>query len=306
MANVSEIFWSIYRNKIRFIAFFFVGFLGAFAIFASRPPVYTSNLLIAPAPNNLKDRFGGAGEVSGLSELVGLNSGTQGSVSPFGLLLQRLYSRGTAGQLLADDDFARVVFAGEWDDTAHEWRLPDSWTNKIIAFVRRTLGSPPYVKPSAERLQAYIDDNVKTKQLGKLPIYQISYSSKDPLFSERFLQTLFEITDGMIRAEERVRAENNSKALEREIARTTVMATQAALSSVLLEEKRRAILAEVSVPYSATIVDAANVPDQPSSPRPLTVLVGATVFGIFIGVGGVLISKRRGWRNIGVVAVEVE
>lgn len=274
-----------------------VGMLAALllaAIYLHRADyLYSAELKVYAAPSTSGSRP--ASPLGGLAALTGLAGGNTEAVSPFRFYLDGLYSPEVANRLARDPEVMHSIFVGEWDQAARQWRQPSSLSASVRALVSGVLGLPQFgwQPPDANRLQAYIADNVTVRQSVKTPIATIGYDYPDPVFARKFVFKLHQTVDDYLREQQSARTRGNIAYLASKLETVTLAEQRQALVAALTEQERQAMLAYSNAPYAADPFDQVTSSAEPTRPRPVPVLLGAAVAGLILGIVAALLLARR-------------
>lgn len=256
--------------------------------------LYSAELKVYAAPSSSGSRP--ASPLGGLAALTGLAGGSGSeAVSPFRFYLDGLYSPEVANRLARDPAVMHTVFAAEWDAQAKAWRQPPSLSGAVRGLVTGLFGLPQFgwQAPDANRLQAFIADNVTVRQSVKTPIASIGFDYPDPVFAPKFILKLHQTVDDYLREQQAARTRGNIAYLAGKLQTVTLAEQRQALVISLTEQERQAMLAYGNAPYAADPFDQVTVSAEPTRPRPVPLLIGALVAGLILGAVAALLLARR-------------
>jgi uncharacterized protein involved in exopolysaccharide biosynthesis len=173
-----------------------------------------------------------------------------------------------------------VLYAREWDGSANRWKktkdAPTLWmANRLFkASIRKTT----------------ID--LRTTMV------TLSITWHDAAMSAQWANGIVALANEYIRAKAISDGERNIAYLNEQLAQSNVVAVQNSISALLENEIKKIMLARGSEEYAFKIIDAATMPERPSSPNPLVwAIVGSTV-GILVSSLLVLAFSRRLRRRV--------
>ena len=137
-----------------------------------------------------------------------------------------------------------------------------------------------------------IDQNIKT------PLVTIMFQSPDPVFAVNFLAALHEADDGFLREQSRARTQSNIAYLTSKLETVSLAEYRAVLFNAIAEQEQQMMLVNNATPYAADPFGPATVSLQPTNPRPLLVLIAATIAGLVAGVAFAVLFGRNGRRAV--------
>ncbi|MGL4543317.1 MAG: Wzz/FepE/Etk N-terminal domain-containing protein [Polymorphobacter sp.] len=259
---------------------------------------YTAALRVSAAQTSTARP--GLGALGGLAAIAGVGTGMAGeTATPFKLYLEGLTSREVATRLSRDPKLMQTVFALEWDAGAQQWREPRSVLRGIKTTAFRLIGLPVYAwqPPNAARLQGFLASNILIDQNIKTPLVTVSINSPDPLFATNFLTILHATNDSFLRQQSRARTEANIAYLTGKLATVSLAEYRKVLFDAIAEQEQQMMLTNSETPYAAEPFGPATASMQPTSPRPLPVLIGTTIAGIIAGLALAILLGPIGRRE---------
>jgi uncharacterized protein involved in exopolysaccharide biosynthesis len=162
-----------------------------------------------------------------------------------------------------------VLFAARWDDTAQDWYQDGEPPPSINDGYRKL----------TRKLLAVDTDEVTG-------FVTVSIEWKDAQVANRWLIALIADLNEDIRQRERDEALQSLQFLKEELNRTDLMDLRVALNQLSLAELQKLTLANVREEFAFKIIDPPNPPDpdDPVWPKPLLIVIGAAIFGVFAGL----------------------
>lgn len=283
--SLSEIARDIWTGKwIVLVALLIALLYGGYVVHRGGA-IYTATMQIAPAESDKSGSLAGA-----TSLFAGLGGGGAIVVPKFTQFLAAIGSVGVAKML--DERYGMLcrVYRGDCDQITHKWtKRTGFW--ETIAEAQAWLGNLP--DPNGPRtlndLAAYDGGAISVTQNKSNSMVMLSYSSSDPKFAAYFLSVVVKTTNDYIRAQNREIQRRYVENITLSIAKNTNVQQRETLDQLLLQEERQLMLAEVDVPYAASILDGPNV--LPVNPVRRTLLIYG-LMGIIIGVTIALTRKR--------------
>lgn len=245
---------------------------------------YTAELKVTPSQSS----GAGSSSVGGLASLAsiaGVNISQDGAVTPFELYLEGLKSGLVAGSLVDRNDIMKVIYQAEWNESAQEFQERTSLSGNISRTVKRGLGLPVYSwnEPSAARLQAYIQENIKITESPKSSVVTISFSHPDPKFAKYFLTIIHDSLDDHLRQKAITRSNKYISYLTAKLQQVSIAEHRAALAEALSEQEKFRMKASSGLAYAADPFGGVATSLQPTTPRPSIIIVLSIILGTVLG-----------------------
>lgn len=269
--------WILISNVV------FVSVFGAYAVLAT--PVYRATVVAIPSGMD-RSGVGGAlgmalGSLGGLASLAGVSvpSGDASADEALAVLDSRDFTR----KFIDRHDLMPILFSRKWDAAKKNWAVDQSR------------------QPTPAQAYDLFDNRIRRvaqdRKSGLITL-QIDWRNRNQAA---------EWANGLIsqlNSEMRSRAIDQASAsigfLERELDKTSVVATRDAISRLIEVQVRQRMLASVSPEYSFRVLDPATPPDLDDvvSPRKLLLLAVGIFVGSSVGIVAGLLAgvpvQRRG------------
>lgn len=259
---------------------------------------YTTELQVTAAQSSAGDSlFGNAGGLSNIASLAGIDLRSTQTASPFQLYLASLHSREVSETLSTNMELMTTIFSGEWDRATNQWKEPQSLTKPVRRAIKAILGIPnyPWQQPDGARLQDYLAVVIKIKEDPKSPVVKISLDHPDPAFARRLLSVVHEATDAGLRRKAGARTRQYINYLSEKLDAVTVSEHRLALAETLSEQEKLLMVINSTTPYAAEPFGKPASSVYPTRPRPVQILIGAILAGIFIAVISAVLTEI--WRH---------
>jgi hypothetical protein len=283
--SLSNIAAEIWAGKWIIAGMVVIGLLyGAYVVHGNGAS-YTATMLISPAET---DNSGGL--VGASSLLAGLGGGGATAVPKFTQFLAATGAVGVAKMLDQRYGMLCRVYSGDCDQVTHRWTERTGFWETIAAWQAWLGGLPdPNGRRTLNDLAAYDGGAVAAMQNKANSLVVLSYSSSHPEFAAFFLSAVVKTTNDYIRMQNREIQQRYVDNVTQSIERNTNIQQREALDQLLLQEERQLMLAEVDVPYAASILDGPNV--LPVNPVKRTLIIYGFI-AMLIGVAIALLRHR--------------
>ncbi len=237
----------------------------ATAIALLMSPVYKAEVTLAPAAGEKSKGFS-LGGLGGLASLAGI-SGVTGNGAGVKEALSILNSRAFLSDFFEREQLLSVLFYKQWDAKKATWlveedKQPTMWD----AYKRFTKGI----------LSTNID-----KDSGMVIL---SISWRDPELAAKWANLLVVRLNAHMREQAISEASKSIEYLQNQINQTSVLEMQQMLYSLVEEETKKIMLANVRNEYAFKVIDPAVVPEEKIKPKRALIAVLGLVLGLFFSV----------------------
>jgi uncharacterized protein involved in exopolysaccharide biosynthesis len=248
---------------------------GSYLLYRIVTPIYSAATVLIPATqerNSLSSTLSSTlGQLGGIASLAGVNLASGDAATEEALAV--LQSRQFTEQFIADLNLMPELFAGKWDAAKGTWK-PD-WR-----------GRPP---PTPAKAVKYFDKKIRTvikDRRSSLVTLQIEWRDRDE--AAAWANLLAERLNAEMRSRAITQASASLSYLEKELESTSVVETRDSISRLIETQVKQRMLANVTQQYAFRIVDKAMAPDidDPIFPNKLLFLVGGSLLGLAVGIGG--------------------
>lgn len=264
-------------------------------------PAYTAAMVIGPTA-----RVGSAAMGARVPTLNGRDSAGVAepgagdeSLSDFARYLELFGSGPVADRLAADPAILRALFAERWDAEAERWRPPPGLFPTVKRALLAMVGREDWVEPDGDRVARALRDRLVVDMLRSGPMRRITFRHADRAIAVELLGRIAAATDAHLRAEAARRSAAQIAHIKLRLGAVTVAEHRQALSDLLLDQERVAMMIGVDLPFAADMIQppaAATLPDWPNPAVviPLAGLVGLVAAGFALSVSHALRERTTG------------
>lgn len=248
--------------------------------------VYTAQLQVTPAASSGNEGLSSSlNGLRGLASLAGTVLPGNQQASSFDLYINSLHSRQVAEELSRHEEIMSVVFSSEWDAVTKQWKMPTSTLTPLKNAIKKALGIPiyPWQPPGAGRLQEYMENAIEIDQDPKSPIATIRMEHKDPTFATRFLAAAHNAADGQLRRKALARASDYIRYLTGKLETVVVAEHRLVIADALSEQEKVRMMTSSPSPFAAELFGQPSASLRATKPRPIVVLLGSVLIGVFVG-----------------------
>ena len=280
--DLRELFAAIWQGKWLIIAVTAV-FAVASVIYAlSLPNIYKSEVLLAPVAEDSGLKI--PGQLGGLAALAGVNLGGGGG-DKTGLALEVLKSREFIGRFIAKHDLFIPVMAAEgWNRSDNSLVINadiyDIATKQWVREVKAPFQPKPSLLETHEELMQLISVS-QDKTSGMVTLAVQHYS---PYLAQQWASLLVQAINDEMRQRELAEAQSSIAYLTDQIEKTNIADVRTMLFSLIEEQTKTVMLANVREEYVFKTVDPAVVAEKKSKPARALIVVLAAMLGGMLSV----------------------
>ena len=270
----------------------------SFAIIAliwsiNQPNVYTAKTLLMPASGESGGLGGLAGNLGGLAAMAGVNL-PEGKADNSKLALELLETQGFLGKFIEENDLIVPIMASEdWDEVNNQLIIdPKKYNTTANTWVRKPR-APRKVIPSVQETYEVLLKLISVEQDPKTKFVTLSVDFYSPHLAAEWTRELVDKLNETIRLRDKNEATESIAYLEKLSRDSNVHGLRSTFSSLMEEQIKSRMLAEVRKDYVFKVVDPAVVPELKSKPKRSIIIVVAGFFGGIIGIIIILFRSGR-------------
>jgi len=266
--------------------------LALFTVYAvNMPNIYKSEALLAPAEANTSSAMSGiGGQLGGLASLAGVNLGSP-SGDQSALAIEIIKSRKFASDFIVRYDLLKDLMAAEkWNPKVNQIQYdPDVYDNQEKKWVRDA--SFPYKqKPSLQEAYEKYLEFIKVSADKTSGLVTISATHVSPTVAQNWVNWIVEDINKVMKNRD-VREANKSIAfLTKQLEKTAVAEMKGALYSLIEEQAKTIMFANVRDEYVFKTIDPAIISEKKHKPSRAIICILGLLLGGFLG--GVVVLIR--------------
>ena len=279
--------WSIFLVTVLISA-------GAVIHALTAPPVYRAELLMVPAQG---EKGGGgmatlASQFGGLASMAGISLGGGGGGTETALAV--LQSRSFAEQYIDEYNLKPLLFHEQWDADREEWIVGEpSFLSTVLAFLREILlpegegeteGDIGDGSPSDWDTYNVVKGMMSVSTDKKSGLITLAVEWGDPELAATWANDAVVRLNTHMREQAVEEAKKSIQFLEEELARTSLVNAQTILYSLIEEQTKNIMLANVRDEFVFRVIDPAVTPEVRSKPKRKLIVVLGFVLGLMLGI----------------------
>ncbi|WP_372396760.1 hypothetical protein ABMY26_21905 [Azospirillum sp. HJ39] len=277
------------------------GFAGGLALAVGTlwlvTPAYTATMVIGPTA-----RVGSAAMGARVPALSGRESAAVAepgagdeSLSDYARYLELFGTGPVADRLAREPALLRALFPERWDGEAGRWRPPPGLLPAVKRMLLALVGREDWVEPDGERVARALRDRLVIDMLRSGPMRRITLRHADRATALDLIGWIASATDAHLRMEAARRSAAQIAHIKARLAAITVAEHRQALSDLLLDQERVAMMIGVDLPFAADMVQPPSAPALPDWPNPAVVVPLAGMAGLV--AAGFALSARHALRE---------
>lgn len=281
--DLRELFKALWQGKWIIIVTTLLFSVAAVFYALSLPNIYKSEVTLAPVSEESGLKI--PGQLGGLAALAGVNLGGMGGGDKTGLALEILKSRDFIIRFIEDNDLYLPIMAAKgWDRTTDQLVLDQSIYNESTQQWVRAVKTPFQPKPSNletyETFQKLFSVNQdKASGMVKLNVEHVS-----PYLAKAWAEKLTKAINEEMRSRELIEAERSIAYLNTQIAQTNIADVRTMLYSLIEEQTKTVMLANVRDEYVFKTIDPAVVAELKAKPKRGMIVILTALFGALISM----------------------
>ena len=286
--DLRELFKAIWQGKWIITAVTIVFVVVAVFYALSLPNIYKSEALLAPVSEDSGLKM--SGQLGGLAALAGVNLGGLGSDDKTGLALEIIKSREFLGRFIEKHDLYLPVMASEgWDPADNSLIIDDEiYDINTKQWVRKV--KPPF-QPKPSLLEVH-EDLLKLFAISQdktTGMVKISLEHYSPYLAKTWVDQLVKAINDEMRQRELNEAQRSIAYLNSQIEQTSLADVRTMLYSLIEEQTKTVMLANVRDEYVFKTVDRAVVAEKKSKPKRALIVILAFMLGSLLSMMFVLV-----------------
>ncbi|PWC82391.1 hypothetical protein TSH100_23750 [Azospirillum sp. TSH100] len=262
------------------------GLVLAVAAFWLVTPAYTAAMVIGPTA-----RVGSAAMGARVPTLNGRDSAGVAepgagdeSLSDFARYLELFGSGPVADRLASDPAILHALFPERWDAEAGHWRPATGLLPAVKRGLLALVGRQDWIEPDGDRVARALRDRLVIDMLRSGPMRRITIRHADRATAIDLLGRIAAATDTHLRSEAARRSAAQIAHIKLRLGAVTVAEHRQALSDLLLDQERVAMMIGVDLPFAADLIQPPGAGTLPDWPNPAIVVPLAGFVGL-VGAG---------------------
>jgi uncharacterized protein involved in exopolysaccharide biosynthesis len=298
------LFW---KERIALASFAAAAIVIAVIYSITRTPLYDSESLLAPAPQENLPGGGLAGLVgsfSAIGDILGLMGGGMDIEETVAVLNSREFT----DRFIETHGVLPYLFSDQWDADKKAWKAGAGTDTGWTASMRRKLddwaaGGAPAKSPAAARPGPSPEEAYKRfDKLRKVVIdrrtkfVRLTLRARTPQLAQSWSEAMIKDLNSALQAKAQQDAARAVDVLGRRVASEQIESIRVTAAKLLESHLQRQVLAEVRQDYAVKVLDPPTLPERRSYPRRTRMVIIGCALGMFLGA--VFVLGRKQWREM--------
>ncbi|PKM19377.1 MAG: LPS O-antigen length regulator [Gammaproteobacteria bacterium HGW-Gammaproteobacteria-15] len=276
--DLRELFTAIWQGKWIIIAVTAVFAVGSVFYVLSLPNIYKSEALLAPASE--QKGAGLSGQLGGLAALAGVSLGSGAGVNKTALAIEVLKSRDFLSRFIQQRiQLEDLMAVKSWELATNTLKYDTEVYNPQTQQWLREAKPPKQAKPSLQQAYKALSGVLIVSQDEATGMVKLSIEHHSPYLAQSWVQMLIADLNLEMKTRDIEDAEKSIAYLQQQISQTSVADLRTTLYSLVEEQTKTLMLANVRSEYVFKTVDPAIVPEIKSKPARALIVILATILG---------------------------
>ncbi|WP_417212313.1 Wzz/FepE/Etk N-terminal domain-containing protein [Acinetobacter venetianus] len=298
--DLIELFSALWSGKWIIIAITAIFAIGSAIYAIEKPNIYKADALVAPAESS---GGGGlskmAGQLGGLAALAGVNIGGT-NTSQADLAIEVLKSRQFIDSFIKEHDLLVPLMATKgWNEARNELIIDeDIYDAESKNWLRKSNGVQGTKPSSQEAYQVFSKDILNIIQNKDSGLYTFSVKHYSPYIAQQWVTWLIQDINKTMRERTISDTTQNLMYLNAQLQKTAVADMKATFYTLIEEQTKSLMLAEVQDEFTFKVIDPAVVPEVKYEPKRFMICILGAAIGfilvvMFVLLRFLLLSQRR-------------
>ena len=290
--DLRELFGVLWKGK-----WWIIGITAIFAVASvfyvmSLPNVYKATAIVAPAG----EQSGGglsqmAGQLGGLASLAGVSLGTSETTDTI-IAMESMKTWGFIDEFIEKHDLqVSIVAAKGWDRNNNKLIIADEMYDIAQEKWVRKASRGKSAEPSSWELYKEFKKNLSIGQDTDTGLINVGFRHLSPVEAQKITQWLIEDINALMKKRALDDATKNINYLQKQITQTPLSDMQNVFYSLIEEQTKTKMLANVSDEYVFKYISIPRVPEEKEGPRRAIICAVITAFGGLLSVLIILMRK---------------
>lgn len=287
--DLLTLFNVIWQKKIVIILTTLIFAVGAVVYSVMMPDIYKSEALLAPASNEKAVNL--PGQIGGLAALAGVNLGSLGGDSKTALAIEIIQSREFIGRFIeANDLYIPIIAVESWSRAEDKLIIDqDIYDNNQKNWVRK-VKAPFKAKPSQLEVYEKFIKLLTITEDKKTGMVRLSVEYYSPFLAKKWVDNLVQAINEEMKNRDLAEAQRSIDYLRRQIELTNISDVKTMFYSLIEEQTKTVMLANVREEYVFQTIDPAVVSERKAKPQRLLIIIFVTMLAFFLSVS-VIVMK---------------
>jgi uncharacterized protein involved in exopolysaccharide biosynthesis len=296
--SLFDAFSILKRKWMTLAAFSFASIVIFSTIAVLTPNKYKAEIIVSPAESNESNSLSGvASSLSSVAALTGISVGSN-KIDDLTIALETMLSRTFLTQFVEKHDIlAELMADATWESERGELVFHDERYDSKAKKWRVNPETGESYKPTSWSYIPKLKEKITIAKNPETGIITISVDHISPLIAYRWVSSLVSDINNYMREKDIAEATRSIEYLRAEIGKSNLTEMQRVFYSLIEQQTRTRMIANVRPDYVLKIIDPAVIPEGKSSPNRVLMVIFGALLGAFLGAFYVifrnLVLKRQ-------------
>lgn len=293
--TLRDILTALWRGKWWLLAVTISAAVLSIVLSLKMPDLYTAEAVLSPKDSSSSDLI--PGQLGGLASLAGINM-SGGESNRTQVALEILKSRRFINEFIKRYELSVPLIAAiGWDHQSNKLKIDETlYDPGAQAWIRDV--SYPYTQiPSEWELYKAFIDIMTIEQNPETGMVTLSIEFLSPHVSAQWANRLVDDINQEMRQRDREQAQRSIEYLTKEIETTQIASMREAFSSLVEEQHKNKMLAEVTPDYAFTVIDPPVASELKSAPTRSLIVIAVTFIVAFLSAIVIVVVNTAGTRD---------
>ncbi len=284
--DLRELFCALWRGKWIILLSTIVFSFGAVYYALNLPNIYRSDVLLAPTQSSSQGGLSRmAAQFGGLAALAGVDLGGQNS-DQTQLAVQVMKSRKFISEFIKKHQLLAPLVAGKgWNSSTNALIYDNTIYDDVNHRWLGSKGEPSNAaKPTEQQAYGIFSGIFTIDQDKGSGLYTVSVSFYSPYIAKEWVTLLIEDINNVMRERSITETSKNLAYLNKQLDKTSIADMQNTFYSLIEDQTKSLMLAEVQDEFIFKIIDPAVVPESKFKPKRSFIVILGTLLGGILGI----------------------
>jgi uncharacterized protein involved in exopolysaccharide biosynthesis len=269
----------LWNKKWLIIALSFIACLAILAYSLTLPNMYKSTVLLSPQKQQESGGLSSlAGQFGGLASVAGINLG--GSGDDTAVYLEVIKSKDFLYKFIEQNNVKINLFAAkEWSKATDQLTIDPAVYNEGKWLTDE--GTEKTLEPTLYQTYERLLKKLTVSQDKVNGLVKIAFEHIDPNVSKKYVENIVTLINQSVREREIAEKKESIKYLNEELAKTNIAEMKNVFYTIIEEQTKAMLLAEVRKEFAFKIIESPIVEEQKSSPNRAIICILGAVFSVF-------------------------
>ncbi|KXI28160.1 Wzz/FepE/Etk N-terminal domain-containing protein [Paraglaciecola hydrolytica] len=284
LITITDIIFALGSNKVLIVllgCFFMV--LSSIAAYM-QTPIYKAEIIVIPSKSSQGNSINNiSSQLGGLASLAGVNFNNQ-AVDKTQIALEQIYSKVFLQEFVNKHNIlVPLLAAATWNEDIRQLEIDETLynTNEGIWI---TNDSHIKTSPDIWDIQNKFKDILKISESKASGLIKVTLEHSSPVLASNWLNYLITDLNQFNQNVDTQSIEKNIIYLKEQLTKTEVVGMQTVFFSLIEEQTKKLMLANIESDYLFEVVDPAIEPNKPANIPKLLIIILGGFTGIMIGV----------------------